>query len=414
MLSAPVFWPWFLSRVAIAIAMVALAPHLPDPQGRGHVPTIDWSVFTQWDGQWYEKIATQGYDYANDGQTHSVPFFPLYPLISQVVMVITGWRFAVAGVVVNSLAFFGALGVIYRMLLRQYGESPARWTVQLLAWCPLSIFCMVTYTEGLFLLVTALALESFGRGAFGRAAIFGILTTATRLTGLSLVVGFVSTAWQRRWPKGSYWAAGLSSLGLLAYMVYCWRNFGDPIAFYHTQKAFGHRSAAGFNCASWGKVVLHAVVGPLNKVTGAVEDIRHPLQFMAIELFTVLLWRFQRRVKAEVLPWLGFVLGIWLWLLAGDGAIKLAAVVGGVALFWGERHRLGLVLTHYGFWALLLVLISGSAVSAERYLYAIVSLGIAGGLRLSRHPLWGKPILLGFGIVMVSMAVRFAQGLWVA
>jgi Gpi18-like mannosyltransferase len=414
MLSAPVFWPWFLSRVAIAIAMVALAPHLPDPQGRGHVPTMDWSVFAQWDGEWYEKIATKGYDYVPDGQTHSIPFFPLYPLLSHMVMAVTGWRFAVAGVVVNSLAFFGALAVIYRMMVQQYGESPARWTVQLLAWCPLSIFCMVTYTEGLFLLVTALALESFGRGAFGRAAIFGILTTATRLTGLPLVLGFISTAWQKRWPKGAYWAAGLSSLGLIAYMIYCWRNFGDPIAFSHAQKAFGHRSAAGFNCASWGKVVLHTVVGPLNKVTGAVKNIGHPLQFMAIELFTVLLWRFRRRVKAEVLPWLGFVLGIWLWLLAGDGAIKLAAVVGGVSLLWGERHRLGLVLTHYGFWALLLVLISGSAVSAERYVYAIVSLGIAGGLWLSRHPLWGKPILLGFGIVMVSMAVRFAQGLWVA
>jgi hypothetical protein len=232
------------------------------------------------------------------------------------------------------------------------------------------------------------------------------LTTATRLTGLTLVLGFVSTAWQKRWPKGAYWAAGLSSLGWLAYMVYCWRNFGDPTAFYHAQKAVGN--------ASWGMVLLHAVVGPIDPLTGAVENIGHPLQFMAIELGTVLLWRFRRRVKAEIIPWLGFVLGIWLWLLAGDGAIKLAAIVSAVSLLWGERQRLGTVLTHYGFWALLLVLLSGSAVSAERYLYAIASLGIAGGLWLSRHPLWGKPILLGFGIVMVSMAVRFAQGLWVA
>jgi hypothetical protein len=401
MLSAPVFWPWCLSRLAIAIAMVALAPYLPDPQG-GQVPTMDWSVLSQWDGAWYEKIATQGYD----GRTYAISFFPLYPLLSRMVMAMTGWRFAIAGVVVNSLAFFGALGVIYRMMVRQHGESAARWTVQLLAWCPLSIFCMVTYTEGLFLLVTALALESFGRGAFGRAAMFGLLTTATRWNGLTLVLGFVSTAWQKRWPKGAYWAAGLSCLGLVAYMVYCWRSFGDPIAFYYAQKSFGD--------VGWGMVLLHVLVGPIDHLTGAVKNIGHPLQFMAIELGTVLLWRFRRRVKAEILPWLGFVLGIWLWLLAGDGAIKLAAIVGAVSLLWGERQRLGAVLTHYGFWSLLLVLLSGSAVSAERYLYAIVSLGIAGGLWLSRHPLWGKPILLGFGIVMVSMAVRFAQGLWVA
>jgi hypothetical protein len=161
-------------------------------------------------------------------------------------------------------------------------------------------------------------------------------------------------------------------------------------------------------------VLLHAVVGPIDPLTGAVENIGHPLQFMAIETATVLLWRFRRRVRAEIVPWLGFGLGIWLWLLAGDGAIKVAAVAGGIALLWVERQRLGTVLLHYGFWAMLLVLLSGSAVAAERYVYAIVSLGIAGGLWLSRHPLWGKPILLGFGIVMVSMAVRFAQGLWVA
>ncbi|NJM44948.1 MAG: hypothetical protein HC860_01310 [Alkalinema sp. RU_4_3] len=341
MLSAPVFWPWFLSRVVLAVAMVGLAPYGLDPQSQGAI--VDGSVFLQ--------------------------------------------RFAIAGALVNSLVFFGALGVIYRMMVRPYGEEAARWTVQLLAWCPLSIFCMVTYTEGLFLLVTALALENFGRGAFGRAAMFGMLTTAMGLGGVPLVVGFVSTASQRRWPKGAYWAAGLSCLGLIAYMGYGWLYFGDPIALYQVQRALALRS-------DWGMVVLHTVVGQIDGVTGAVQDIGHPLQFMAIELFTVLLWRFRRLVRAEVLPGVGGLgWGGWLWWLAGDGAIQLAAVVGAVGLLWVERHRLGSVLTHYGFWAVLWVLLWGTG--AARELYAIVPLGIAGGLWLSRHPLVGEADFVG-------------------
>jgi Gpi18-like mannosyltransferase len=410
MIPVSVFWPWFLSRLLIVVVMLGLAPHLPASR-LGHL--ADWSVFAQWDGEWYEQIATVGYDYAADGQTHAIPFFPLYPMVSHALMQITGWRFAVAGTLVNNFAFLMALVVIYRWSKAQFGGAAADWTVRLMAWCPLSLYGTVTYTEGLFLLLTSLGLRSFCQGQFGKAGLFGLLTTATRLTGLPLVLAYLTTAYQDRWPRGAYWAAGISALGIGLYMVYCGLRFGDPIAFYHAQAAFGHRSAAGFSFKGWGLTLLCAIVGPVNWHSGAVKNIWHPIQFCAIEVGTYLLWRFRQRIKPH-LPWLGFVLGIWFWLLAGDGAIKLIAVFGGITLLWSERFRLGTVLTHYGFWALALVLLSGSVVSADRYSYAIVSLSLALGLWLSRRPHWGTPILVGSGIILTCMAMRFAQGIWVA
>ena len=153
---------WFLSRSIIAIGMQVIAPSLdPMPNSQpfvpGFVPKSGWELFSHWDGEWYTKIATLGYSYANDGQQHSVAFYPLFPLLIRGLMAL-GMRVEVAGVLINSLAFLGALLLVYFWVEERYDTGSAKWTTAVLAWCPFSIFCTVIYTEGLFLLLTAAAL----------------------------------------------------------------------------------------------------------------------------------------------------------------------------------------------------------------------------------------------------------------
>jgi hypothetical protein len=45
----------------------------------GFVPKSSWELFSHWDGAWYRKIATVGYDYANDGKYHRLRSFPCFP-----------------------------------------------------------------------------------------------------------------------------------------------------------------------------------------------------------------------------------------------------------------------------------------------------------------------------------------------
>ena len=80
--------------------MQVITPWLPiqnsQPPIPGFVPKSGWELFSHWDGGWYTKIATLGYSYANDGQQHSVAFYPLFPLLIRGLMAL-GMRVEVAG-----------------------------------------------------------------------------------------------------------------------------------------------------------------------------------------------------------------------------------------------------------------------------------------------------------------------------
>jgi len=161
---------WFLSRAVIAIGMQVIAPLLGPIQNSqrfvaGFVPKSGWELFSHWDGNFYIQIATLDYSYVNDGQPHSVAFFPVFPLLIRGLMAL-GMRAEAAGVLINSSAFLAALVLVYFWVEERYDAGAAKWTIAVLAWCPFSLFCTVVYTEGLFLFVTASALRAFERGEY--------------------------------------------------------------------------------------------------------------------------------------------------------------------------------------------------------------------------------------------------------
>jgi Gpi18-like mannosyltransferase len=112
---------WFMSRSVIAIGMQVIAPLVSKnppvypwpPLGfvSGFLPKSGWELFSHWDGKWYLEIANLGYSYADDGDFHSVAFYPLFPLLMRGLMTL-GMQVEVAGVLINSLAFLGALVLV--------------------------------------------------------------------------------------------------------------------------------------------------------------------------------------------------------------------------------------------------------------------------------------------------------------
>ncbi|MFW5665793.1 MAG: hypothetical protein ACOC2Z_09700, partial [Coleofasciculus sp.] len=109
-----------------------------------------------------------------------------------------------------------------------------------------------------------------------------------------------------------------------------------------------------------------------------------------------------------------YLLGILLWLLAGDPLINMIMVWGGGYLLVRQRTKLRPVAVTYGLCSLAVILSPGRTISAERHAYGIVSISIALGLLLARYPRWGWATLLFFTLVLLSFAVRFSQHLWVA
>ncbi len=401
---------WLCSRILIVIAMQLIAPLISSGQ---HIATLGWDAFARWDGVWYQQIATSGYEFVNDGRLHSVPFFPLYPSITWAVMKL-GLPFGFAGTLVNNLAFLGVLIIVYDWVNERHGIKAARWTVAAASWCPLSLYGTVTYTEGLFLLLSTLSLRAFDRNKYLEAAFWGALTTATRLTGITLIPTYLFLAWRQKRGIKVYITAGVTSIGFLLYSAYCAVKFGDPLAFLTAQAAFGHRSAAGVDFRNWGLNFIRGAFGSINWSNYTFKNPFHPVQFALICVGVYLLWRRHQQLNKLVSVCISFVLLMWMWLLWGDGFVKTYMVFGGSYLLWHFRNDLRPVVLTYGIFSLLLVLFSGSIVATERYAYGIVSITIAFGILLSRYSRWGLPILIYFAIVLTSFAIRFSRNIWVA
>jgi Gpi18-like mannosyltransferase len=353
---------WFLSRSVIAIGMQVIAPLVAKnppvyswrpPLGfvSGFLPKSGWELFSHWDGKWYLEIANLGYSYADDGDFHSVAFYPLFPLLMRGLMTL-GMEVEVAGVLINSLAFLGALVLVYFWVEEQYDTDAAKWTTSVLAWCPFSLFCTVIYTEGLFLLLTASALRAFEKGDYIWAAVWGALTTATRGPGLALIPAFLLVAWREKRPPLAYVAGFASVIGFFSFSLYCAIRFGDALAFVHVQK--------GWVQPSWFDILSKAL----------------KLQISAIS--------------------------------------RIVMIFGSGYLLWFFRKRLTSIVLTYGFCSLALLVNSGALSSVNRYAYGIVPLSIALGLLLAAKPRWGYGLMGLFGVFLLYVSVRFASWLWVA
>lgn len=352
---------WLISRLVIIIAMQVITPLTytspieiywrPLDFTPGFIPKPGWELFSHWDGKWYKRIVINGYDYANDGNQYPIAFFPLFPLIIRGVMML-GLPFEVAGTIVNNLAFLGALLLLYHWTKERHNTNVARWATAVMAWCPLSLYGTIIYTEGLFLFLTTAALRAFDNRQYFWAAVCGALASATRATGITLLPAFLFTAWREKRPLIAYAASLAVGLGLLSFSIYCAIRFGDPLTFAHAQKAWAQ--------PTWWDIFKYAI--SLDK----------------------------------------------------DNLIKVVMVFGGGYLLWYFRRQLSTVAIAYGFCSLLLLIFSGALLSVHRYVYGIASLSLALGLLLSSHRLWGYVILIWFAISLYFNAINFSIWHWVA
>jgi Gpi18-like mannosyltransferase len=405
-------YQWLLSRMVILVAMLLIAPLLPMPPG-GIQAHFGWEVFSAWDSTFYEKIASSGYEILENQQPGAnVAFFPLFPVAIYLFSKL-GISTAIAGTLLNHLAFLGTLVLVYDWVKSSNSIEAARWTTAVLAWCPLSLFCSVVYSEGLFLLFSTAALRAFDRQSFWRSALWGSFATASRVTGLAIIPALLLTAFFRKYPLSAYLASLSTATGVMVYGIYCWFTFGDPLAFITVQYSQWDRSR-GLDGAEWSRMIVEIVAGGSNWNAGELKDITHPLIFGIICLLGWLLWKFKEKIGSKFVDYGYFFLFVVLWILVGDPLLNTVSVLGSIYLLWKLRKDLSLVVVNYGFCGLGMLIASGGTSSLNRYVYGIISASIALGFLLSRHPRWGFNVMGFFGLLLILMSVRFAQHLWVA
>ena len=217
------------------------------------------SSWGRWDALRYLEIARNGY--YSPIQT---AFFPLYPLLIHLGIRLLGHIGAYAsGLLISNLAFFFALWALRVLAERECGADAAARTTVYLAVFPTALFFFAPYNESLFLLLTLTCFLALRRERWWLAGGLGLLAALTRSAGLFLLAPFAVEylsrhRWQWRCVRRDALAIALIPLGLGLYSFYCWRLFGDPLAFAHAQ-------------AHWGRALAWPWSGLWDQLTNLIE-----------------------------------------------------------------------------------------------------------------------------------------------
>lgn len=173
---------WIVTRLSY-ILLTYLANGLPlSPGGLKAGPGF-FGVWQRFDTNWYLDIATKGYAIVQD-----VAFFPLYPALIRVFMLVTGGNALIAALIVGNLGTLAALiglGALVAWETRDAEQVP--WAMLLALAFPFAFFFTTAYTEGLFLALAIFCLFFARREQWGWAALCALLAGASRPTGVILI-----------------------------------------------------------------------------------------------------------------------------------------------------------------------------------------------------------------------------------
>ena len=145
-------------------------------------------VWQREDAIWYEKIATLGYSTSD----MTVQFFPLYPLLTRWLSEFTGLHAIASGMLVSDASLIGALFLLHRLVLADFGLGVANRTVAYISLFPFAFFLHAPFAESLALVLVILAFFLLSRqhwlSALAAAYLVGLVRPQGMVFGLPLAV----------------------------------------------------------------------------------------------------------------------------------------------------------------------------------------------------------------------------------
>ena len=199
-------------------------------------PKNKLSFMSNWDGPIYINIAKNGYS-----KVSLANFFPLYPLLINIVNKLISSSLYSALLV----AWVSLIGAIYfylkvvKQFLKIKLNSEAVRALLLFILFPSAVFMLASFTESLFAFLSLAAIYYAMKNRYLVAAIFGMFATATRPTGVFLILLVALILFENRTKLLKiYTGIIIGMLGILSYMIFLYIKYGNPMEFVVTQK--GH------------------------------------------------------------------------------------------------------------------------------------------------------------------------------
>ncbi len=218
-----IFAIWYLSLLLIFYFGFLNFPHSPK--------TLDnfFENFGQWDGGYYLSIAKDGYT-----SELYFAFFPVYPLAIKIVTLFTQ-NYLLSAILISIAASYLALKILFELLKRQFDKKIAFKTILFLLFFPTSFYFLVAYSESLFFLFVVSTFFFLHKKKLFLAVLVASLASATRVSGLALVVALLFDNLTRNGLNKKNWYILLAPSGFLFYSFYLLNQTGDPLYFISSQ-----------------------------------------------------------------------------------------------------------------------------------------------------------------------------------
>lgn len=270
---------FFSSRVVFLLFAIFASLILPLREGYlgknldPHSFYLKW-IWANFDGTHFIEIASKGYN------NFDFAFFPLYPLLVSLISKLLHLSELTSGILLSFFCLMLSLVLIYKIILIDFKEKVARFTILLLLFSPFAFFYTSVYTESLFLFTTTASLYFARKKLWILSGFCGMLAVLTRLAGISLLPA-LCLEWylQNRNSFQSFntkiiieflKTAGLAiiicGLGLILYMLYLKFFFGDLFLFQKSMSAWNQSSFVFLPQVIFRYIKIFLSVEPLNLI----------------------------------------------------------------------------------------------------------------------------------------------------
>lgn len=318
------------------------------------------------DGVYYLTIATYGYHGIDQA------FFPLFPIAING-FIRMGFEPIGAALIVVAGSLFGFLYILAKLVKIDFPKTPYIWVLILYLSFPTSFFLGSIYTESFFLFLVLLSFYFARKKRILIASIFASLASAARVIGIFMLPALFYEIFEeekntKRRNLASYLPILLVPIGLLSYMFYLWKWWGDPLLFIHQQPLFGAGRSGG------GIILLPQVIFRYIKI------------FISIPKTDLIFW-------VSVAEFIVFTLGLLLLYLAYKKGIRKSYII-------------------FSACAIIFPTLSGTLSSMPRYILASFVIFIYLGLIKN---IYFKLIIIILGLTLqAAFAILFLQGYFIA
>lgn len=287
-----------------------------------------------YDASWFERVVRWGY-WGSSVHYPVASFYPGYPLVVDVVFwpvigIIKLFRpdlsvdtiyphdvLSGSMVLVANLALIVALVLLWKLYQPRLGTTATIVGLALLLSFPVSFFLSSGFSESLFIACIAAAFLFVERGQWVKVGVAAGLACLVRFPGVFVALPLV-VAWLQARPRPpvrqSVLGACLLLAGAIAYPLFLWIAFGDPLFYFHLQihgpwqhQVLNPLASIGdiFGQAREGERAIRGIptiVRPVDAPAALMQAIAVSIGLLAI----VFAWK--SRLRSWEVLWVGLVL----------------------------------------------------------------------------------------------------------